>query len=69
MFIGHFEKEIIRSNDEIVKHVLYWHRYVDGVLCLWGSSLLKIHELLRMLNDSFPTIRFTAEVGGDDINF
>ena len=42
---------------------------VSDVLCLWEGPLFLAGKFLELLNNFFPSINFTMEVGGLTINF
>ena len=53
----------------LLGHIYYWHRYVDDVLCTWTGPRDLLLEFLKYLNNQYPSIKFTLEVGGSSINF
>ena len=69
VFMDHLEKEILNSSHHLIEKIGYWHRYVDDILCLWNGDQSDITEFLALISAQYPTINFTAEVGGDRINF
>ena len=64
-----FENTLFSSHHPLLAHVTYWHRYVDAVLYLYEGPPPVAGEFLNHLNSFFPSIIFTLEVGGSNINF
>lgn len=69
IFMSIFEEKVFNSQCMLLQYIVYWHRYVDDVLCLWTGSPDLLDEFLIFLNSLYPSIRFTLEVGGQSINF
>jgi Fic family protein len=73
IFMDLFEEQLFTpdqpSPHPLLQKILYWHRYVDDVLCAWTGSINQLHEFLELLNNRYPSIRFTMEIGGNRINF
>ena len=46
-----------------------WWRYIDDIFIIWQHGEEKLKELLKILNSSHPTIKFTAEYSLDKVNF
>ena len=69
VFMDSLESKIFASNDISVRWVSYWHRYVDDILCLWSGDHLQLDEFLLSINALYPSIKFTVQVGGNNINF
>jgi len=69
VFMDAFEREIFDSGSGLILNIRYWHRYVDGVLCMWSGSISELHDFLNLLNSKHSNIKFTIEVGGNTINF
>ena len=51
--VDHFEKQIFDSNSDLIAHIVYRHRYVDDVLCLWTSTRPQSDEFLSLLNSQY----------------
>ena len=62
-FMNTFEK-----NHPLLSHIVYWHRYVDDVLCLWSGTTDDATDLISFLNSLYASINFTLEIGGSTIN-
>jgi hypothetical protein len=69
IFMFRFERDLFSSGHPLLGHVLYWVRYVDDVLCTWIGPRDRINEFLKYLNTLYPSVQFTSEVGGPNINF
>ena len=69
IFMDHFEKNFFNSSLGLLRHVVYWNRYVDDVLCLWNGTNKQAAVFLKTLNSVYPSINFTLEVGGTHIDF
>jgi len=39
----------------------YWFRYMDDILCLWHGSATDLSLLFDVMNNMFPSIKFTIE--------
>ena len=63
------EKDIFTSASPLIRNIRYWFRYVDDVLCLWQGNTEQLDDFLQYINNLYPTIKFTLEVGGNTINF
>jgi hypothetical protein len=69
IFMNSLEKDIFTSASPLVQKIQYWYRYVDDILCLWKGSTDQLTDFLKYINDLYPSIKFTLEVGGSSINF
>ena len=69
IFMNLFENNIFNSDYNLTLYIEYWYKYVDDILCLWSGSLTQLNDFLAILNSQFPSIKFTIEVGGTNINF
>jgi len=43
------EDQMFASNNTLLDHVVYWHRYVDDVVCLWSGSIDKLNGFLQFV--------------------
>lgn len=71
IFLNHIENKIF---DTIVKpkqyKIIYWHRYVDDIICLLDETPSRIQELHNDINSVHPKIKFTIETENDKkLNF
>jgi hypothetical protein len=62
-FMNHFEREIEKE----VWFPRFWVRYVDGILAIVKRNMAD--EILRKLNEKYPTIQFTKEKQNGKIPF
>lgn len=62
VFMDHLENRLFASSTVASKHVLYWYRYVDDVICLFNCTHRKLDILLQNLNSLHPAIKFTLEI-------
>lgn len=69
IFMKRYEEELFSSNHHLLQHVVYWYRYVDDVLCLWNGTIPDLQDFITFLNNLYPTIKFTLEIGGGEISF
>lgn len=70
IFMDNFEDTIFNSNNSLLKHILYWKRYVDDILCLWTGTDRQINQFLNYINSLHNKIKFTLELEVDhSINF
>jgi len=67
-FMSKLEENLILSSHDCFQHIVYWHRYVDDVLCLWNSPETALQLFLSLLNSRYTPIEFTTEKGGNSIN-
>lgn len=61
IFMNFFEQTILSSNNPYFRHVIFWYRYVDDILCLWNGTDRLLTSFLTWLNSQYPTINFTLE--------
>jgi hypothetical protein len=66
-FMSYLEAKI--SMLPLFKKIIFYHRYVDDILCLWSGTERQLSCFLSDLNKINPSIQFTMEVGGKTINF
>ena len=64
-----FEEEMFEAIPELSSHVVYRHRYVDDILCLWDGPEGALQEFLSTMNLLYPSIKFTLQIGENKINF
>ena len=57
------------SSEPLSPHIRHWSRYVDDVLCVWHGSRTDLKLCLDRLNTICPSLQFTLEIGGQQINF
>jgi len=48
---------------------LDWKRYIGGIFTLWNVDKKEIEEFIVLANSRHPTIKFTAEISNEEINF
>lgn len=68
VFMNEIEEKALNC-DNFRKHIHYWYRYVDDVLCLWTGSKDELDEFLIYINSINSKIKFTMEIGYKSINF
>ena len=44
-------------------------RFIGDVFCLWNINREHIHQFIEQCNNHHPTIKFTAEISGQEITF
>ena len=70
IFMDHLEKRIFNSYNSLLKNILYWHRYVDDILCCWTGTDRQLNIFLNYLNKLEPSIKFTLEIeSNNSLNF
>lgn len=72
IFLNHIENNYILNNQKnpLVKNIVYYHRYVDDILCLFNGNTRQIDILTKFFNNIHPNIQFTAEIEqSNQINF
>jgi len=68
IFIGHLESMIIDSSPHAT-HIRHWARYFDDIFGIWHGPEASLHLLLQELNNFDPEIKFTLQIGKENINF
>ena len=48
---------------------LEWKRYIDNISSLWRTERKEIDEFVALANRHHPSIKFTAEISDEKINF
>ena len=61
IFMNFFEQTILSSNNPYFRHIVFWYRYVDDILCLWNGTDRLLNSFLSWLNLQYSTIDFTLE--------
>jgi len=70
IFMNYLETKIFDSNNDNLKYIKYWYRYVDDILCLWTGTIDQLNEFLTFINNIHKNIKFTLEVDSNhSINF
>ena len=46
-----------------------WWRYIDDVFFIWQHGEDSLKQFIKTLNACHPTIKFTAEMSKEEINF
>ena len=64
-FANIFMAEIETSNTK----PKLWKRYVDDIFSLWDSNIQEVNQFIDQADRLYPTIKFTAEVSENKINF
>ena len=67
--IDKLENEIFNFQNSLAVHIDYWFRYIDDILCLRTGSVHLLNYFLSYINSLYPSIKFTLEIGGSQINF
>ena len=62
-FMDHLEEKLFNSGNPLLKHSLFWKRYVDDIFCVWGGSHRQLNVFLNHLNSLHPNLSFTMEIG------
>ena len=66
VFMAELEEGIL--NEAELKPYLCW-RYIDGIFFLWENGEEKLKKFIEYLNETNPTIKFTAEWSQTSFNF
>jgi len=48
---------------------LEWKRYINDIFSLWNFDKKEIEEFIVLANSHHPTVKFTAEISDEEINF
>ncbi len=62
-------KKYILDNAPNNRTPLVWKRYIDDIFLVWRHGIDSLNEFLDFCNNSFRTIKFTAEYSFDSVNF
>lgn len=63
MFFNHNESDCIMDTKNILKrNIIFYHRYVDDILCLFYGSARQITNFNKHLNNIPCSLRFTNEI-------
>lgn len=70
LFLAIWEEEFIYSvNNPHISSIKYWGRYLDDTLILWDGPREEFFDFVEYLNHNSVNMQFTAEWGGNQINF
>ena len=70
VFMNHFENNLFKSKNPLLKNIFYWYRYVDDIICCWIGSNRQLNLFLNFINSLEPSINFTLELDENkSINF
>jgi hypothetical protein len=70
LFLDSLEETLFNSQIQHLKNIVYWHRYVDDILCLWTGTNRQLDSFLNHLNSLHPKISFSMEKDANGtINF
>lgn len=61
--------KIMNNSNPFKKNIMYWHRYVDDIICLFEGNETESQNFLDFLNSLSNKIKFTIEVQPEKINF
>ena len=68
--MGEFEKRAFNSENEGLKSVLFWKRFIDDIWTLFKGSREEAETFVNFLNSLIPgVIKFTYEFSDISINF
>lgn len=66
IFMGDLEEKLLNQTE--LKPTI-WRRYIDDIFAIYRASEDEIHQHIRHLNNLHPTIKFTAEIHHNSIDF
>ena len=66
IFMGKLEQQLIDSYP--VKPTI-WLRFIDDIFCIFPGNLQETQKYVDHLNNQHPTIKFTAEISNQSVNF
>jgi hypothetical protein len=70
LYMNHLETtKIMNAENPFFDKIIYWHRYVDDIICLFEGEENQCNELLQYLNSISQKIKFTIEIQKQEINF
>jgi hypothetical protein len=62
-------KNICNTSNPYNDKIIYWHRYVDDIICLFNGTIEESKDFLSFLNTISPEIKFTQEIQTNEINY
>ena len=65
-FMGHFEETHVHTHHT---QPYLWLRFIDDIFMIWTNSLDSYHEFISHLNSCHQSIKFTAEMLTQKVNF
>lgn len=70
IYMNHFERKYILSNDSYKSKIVYYGRYVDDTFILFNGTTRQLDSMVAEVNKVHPNIKFTSEHEKDGhINF
>ncbi|XP_064641362.1 uncharacterized protein LOC135496144 [Lineus longissimus] len=66
IFMAHFEETHVYTYH---LQPLTWVRFIDDVFQIWTHGRRELDLFIQHLNDCHPTIKFTAEISSQSVNF
>ena len=69
IYMNHFERKYILSNDSYKSKILYYGRYVDDTFILFNGTTRQLDSMVAEVNKVHPNIKFTSEHEKGHINF
>uniref|UniRef100_A0A8C5N1Z7 Reverse transcriptase domain-containing protein n=1 Tax=Leptobrachium leishanense TaxID=445787 RepID=A0A8C5N1Z7_9ANUR len=70
LYLGIWEKQHIFSDcNPYRSKILFWKRYIDDIILVWGGTQEEFVDLTNYLNKNTLNLRFTHEIHRDSLNF
>lgn len=70
LYMNHFERKFIMSNDTYRKRIMFYRRYVDDTFVVFDGTIRQLESMVNEINKVHPKIKFTLEhEDGNQINF
>lgn len=71
LYMGLWEKRYIsdESVNPLLKHVLFWIRYIDDILLVFTGTEDELFEFRDYINNTYSTLKFTMEYDKEKIHF
>ena len=71
VFMSYWESVCIYnlSSSPLLKHVIYWKRYIDDVLMVFDGTESELMDFRDYINSTHPTLKFSMEYSPMQIDF
>ena len=66
IFMAKIEATLIQQIETKPKE---WRRYIHDIFSLWDSNEKDVDQFIEQANKFHPTMKFTAEISGNEITF
>lgn len=67
--MGQWENQFIWNNNPFAQHVIFFGRYIDDIVIIWGGSLSQVDDFVAHCNANDLGLSFTAVWSRDSLAF